>query len=1835
MPITLNHKLVVDEEAKSSIQGAIADSVGAAVDATIRSLKDNSDGLSDVINNIADQAVNSIASSATARIREKTGRVKPLLKLVGKIAAGSATVWLALVIRKKLQEHIGADAMRFLDAAAVTALLGAVSYLAKDSLAKFSVDWDQIRGPLEAILTLPGKIFNSEQKIDYDVVDSCASDDDAYLSGTESEGKVVVESGFRPLTDDIELTKTIAAAIVGIISSGMLDKNRKNKRGSLFQRMLKAIPVIFATKSALDFSVNLLIRFMEKTIVTFCEWSGNDGCLEALTLFGAPTQLIEWNRQINRIHDIITTGDRAPNDSELRLVERISMDYTEMVSRPEYREVARRDAQLVKHFASTLMSVKNALAAYPGSSGKRNHHTNIYLFGPAGSGKSALAQGIAEFMAFTVYTRKKAAEDGISLRWEGGRVAFDNEADRDAFVEIVRNAPLEVTTGGVLTMNYSSPRLDAWRPGHHLAMLIDDAFCMKDTEDGEHVGKFILILNQMAFCPEMPDLPRKGTFMDMDCSVMTSNMANIKHLKSLQNLGAMERRIENCFLVTPKPWARGAPTGETRRYWKYRLDPKCGRPDPWIMILCSPMTGQPVLKDRFEAASVAVRMGSATPEQRKMVDHMKGYDEELPSSDPECPYKLVLHTRQQMYDYTQEKMFLNWEETAKMDKINKDAMDGVRQRFINQINEDHGDIVVEAVSPSDIDSAPPVPRPGLDTYATTELTRMRQTLRHFVNSFGHFENTRTNTPTLPKVPVRDTNGGFVGNSEVTLRAQRVWARIVHDHLRSPPDPGVVVVDGLMDATPLLEAHSLMLAIVACRHLGMGEYWHSTFASDVVTSGEFVRSRWGYTQVEECQKSYTTKCSYMMEAAEEATHTTVNKVRVAFQDFHAVVKRMWEETGIVEVLKMATVALSGLAGIMGMYGGVKLLIDKIFPKAVTPEAYPLPMRTKQHHKRNAVARAKAARKVTSKPSERADITLHASKLEPPLSPASEEVPRDLEGLSRDSFKANKVVSNTILFTTVDKEGRSYVLGHGLGVKDNVALIAVHMLKAGYNDDDVIYASWKHHNVKMTVSAFKSQVWDPNVLGAGPQLRDYCLWSTPKGPRFVDIVSKFMPKGSMSKNFTHHRLNAHSVCLRQVASGLAPMLSTRPVTKYSEKNLAFVGGDQITEFLIGSHIVTKGPTTKGDSGSPIWVSLPRGIGIVGLHTGKREDTEISIESTVSLEDLQELLSAGHEVSNITLECVPKADLSGYKAPLFSAETFGDLDTIRQLTVLEQVARESQSATVLGEFLEQKEAVMHSLGELSDPRVHPDWRIGEPVAMTTKSNRMTATSKQKMSELHGAIGTKQPSLVPSNMTYGACIEKVLRGCATMDSPKTFAHPKVALQADMHMIHEFRNMYGKMGVLTFEEAVSGWVGGVKILQPMARNTSAGMGEAHVGNRDKTNWMGRGGEIDFTSRAFLRKKKEVLDILADIEAGNHPITVIKPSPKDEMLPASKEGKCRVIYATDDWFVIIVRMYYGWYIYHSMGDRIFDNHSAVGLNSARDGLSFLSSLTRDIGRVVDKGFFSLDVSKYDASQSYEVVRANFHVADQCYDDKTPEELRVRSWIADMSAAPHIWVGRWVYRRWGGWISGHPLTTIFNNMSWRRALLMTVPFIMDHPEGEPLVVNTPYHPLIWCDEVVKHFNNISFGDDNVIYWPDATCGGEPVTTATFKRALEEHVGWTITNADKTDPYVRPDPSSSWKDISFLKRTFINHNPDDYLHSSPPHVYMALDLESIQKSVNYTTDTTDIAEMSQVVDTALCQISYHGKRTWDQLAPGLIKASVEVLGYYPRNFDFLTALYAERH
>lgn len=1832
----IGHKLNIDEKAKADIQDVMRKAVQGAVEATVEGLTKNADGLTSGVTMLSEQVVDAVIDSAKNRIVERTAGAQSVVKLVGKIAAGSAAIWLAIVVRRKLQKRISPNSMRLLDAASIASLVGAAAYMGRGLLVKYDVGWDQIKDSLEKIITLPSKMFSTDHEEDSDVdtvVYDLKEEDDAYLSGSDDEcpgtadntyrRRVVTEAKLRPFSDDLELIKTIASVIVGLISSDMLSKKSKDQKGSLFNRMLKAIPSIFAAKTTLDFGVDLLLRLIEKSIVTFCEWSGNNNWLEALTLFGAPSKLVEWNKDISRVYDVITLGERAPTDQEIQMVQRISLEYTDMMSSTEFKSTAKQNVVLLRHFGATLMAVKNALASYPGGNGNRFHHTNMYLFGAPGTGKTSLGRGIAELMAFEAYCRNKAIEMGIDFTWEDNRIVFDSDEDRNRFREIVQNAPLAVGPNGVLTLNYSAPRMDPWRPNIHLSIFVDDAFCMKDTEGGEHVGKFILLLNQAAFCPEVPDLPRKGTFMTADCSVLTSNMPDLSSLKSLQSTGAMGRRLQNAFLVFPKVAARGELTGDRRRHWEYKLNPNSGIRDPWVMVLCDPMNGQPILKEEYQEASVAARMNMASVEQQEMIRTINTYSGELPSDDPKCPYKTVFHTRDQVYAYTRFQMYANWRKTMQMNVINDEAMDTVRAGLLDAIQGPAGIVVPETTPIRPVRPEGSFSKP-MDLHASTMLANMRTDLYLFISQYGHHATRNSVNPTMPRLYAKKS---FDDDKD---RAKQAWAVVAYEYLdRTPHHPDS---EGYHpnDATPLVEAYGLMAAMLACRHSSLSETWYAALSSHVQGAYVFISTHWQFPQLEAIQRRYTLKCSSVMEGATLERMGLIDRIGNSLRDLKQAAKRTWDSMGVVESLKMVTAAMAALAAVYTAGRGAAALVDKFLSgDEVTAQAYSLPKGSKSRS-RNHRARTRAAQRVKLKPSERHEVTLESGL------DSGDPISRPIhvpDGFKHSSVQSNKVVDNTVLFTALNERGVAFTIGHGLGIRGNTVIIPVHMLKSGYLDDDLLTVSYKSHVFSIKYSTLRDQVWDQTIFDDRVQTRDYCLWQAPSGPRFSDLTKNFLHKGSLSKMLDTQKVMVNAVTMRPVKSGLAPMLATRSVLNYDDKDLSFIGGDGSTKFCIAPHILTGGPTCSGDSGSPIWIQNARGVFAIGIHTGKLQGKDLSVESILSLEDVELMLDRGRLEHRFIPECAPKADLVNYKHPLRDVADIEGFDTVRKLTLLEQSLEEFESEADFAKFKLWKEEIVPTLGELSDIRLWPDFRLGEPVAMAAKNNAMTATSSQEKSELYGAIPGEQPNLVASEMTYSACVEKVLRGSAIRDNPKTAVHQKLMAQADLNMVHQYRNLYGSMGLLTFEEAVTGVVDDVRILQPMARNTSAGMAEAYIGHHDKTSWMGREGPIDTTSKAFLQKKAEVLGIIDDIVSGQHPITVIKPSPKDEMLPAEKLGSCRVIYATDDAFVIIVRMYYGWFIHHTMGDHMFDNNSAVGINPATDGLHFLKSLAKGT-KHIDKGFFSLDVSKYDASQTYEFIKANFDTADQCYPDRTEDEIKVRKWISDMSAAPHIWVGRWVYRRWGGWISGHPLTTIFNNMSWRRALLMTLPFIMDNPDGEPLVIDTLRHPLIWCEGAARNFNNIAFGDDNVIYWPDACCEGEPVTTATFKRALKEHVGWNITNADKTDPYERPDPSSSWRDISFLKRSFISHSRRLYLHDSTPHVYMALDLDSIRKSVNYTTDSSNIKDLEQVVDSALNQISYHGIEVWEELAPGLIETSVKVLHYYPRNADFMTALWAER-
>lgn len=333
----------------------------------------------------------------------------------------------------------------------------------------------------------------------------------------------------------------------------------------------------------------------------------------------------------------------------------------------------------------------------------------------------------------------------------------------------------------------------------------------------------------------------------------------------------------------------------------------------------------------------------------------------------------------------------------------------------------------------------------------------------------------------------------------------------------------------------------------------------------------------------------------------------------------------------------------------------------------------------------------------------------------------------------------------------------------------------------------------------------------------------------------------------------------------------------------------------------------------------------------------------------------------------------------------------------------------------------------------------------------------------------------------------------------------------------------------------------------------------------------------------------EVDRIVDNARVGIRPHAVYTASMKDEMLSKLKvaAGKARVIYMCPVDFLTAMRMY-------TLGlTRVMVRRRdlfgiAVGLNTHSeewdDCFKVANELPGDNWIAGDfKAFesvLSVLLSNYASYVFVEICRnsGNYDEADL---------LALETLLADTTNPTIDFFGTLITLL-GGEVSGHQLTTHFNCVC--NQLLHMYAYVR--------ITCTSVNPCDIRESAFDFFKCVrrnTLGDD--VYLKVHPC--VPEYNHTTIQNVFRDIGITYTMADKTAESL---PYISWKDVSFLKRKFVDHESFEGLKVA------ALDKESIYKMLLYTIPSKSTSEEEQLASacaSAQAEAFFHGREFFDSI------------------------------
>jgi hypothetical protein len=413
------------------------------------------------------------------------------------------------------------------------------------------------------------------------------------------------------------------------------------------------------------------------------------------------------------------------------------------------------------------------------------------------------------------------------------------------------------------------------------------------------------------------------------------------------------------------------------------------------------------------------------------------------------------------------------------------------------------------------------------------------------------------------------------------------------------------------------------------------------------------------------------------------------------------------------------------------------------------------------------------------------------------------------------------------------------------------------------------------------------------------------------------------------------------------------------------------------------------------------------------------------------------------------------------------------------------------------------------------------------------------------------------------------------------------------------------KPRLFSFEEAVCG-IDGVDFADAVNRSTSPGYPYILENkSKGKTKWLGSEGKPDLNTKYATQLKQNVERVIQDAKNGIRGEHIFVDYLKDERRPIEKveEGKTRQFMACGMDLLIAMKMYFGDFIRHICANRIA-NGIAIGINPYEEWGTLEKYMIPNKETVFTAGDYSSYDARIPVPIGYEVLK----IIEMFYHNSNPEDRKVRAilWLEIVNSL-HLSNGI-VYEFIGGNPSGQPLTSCFNSVA--NLLMIAYMGLINYDSTS----NTETF-----EEIFLRTRFSVFGDDNII-------GLNPKDTHIFgqqalERIAESSIGMTYTNESKDGKLVE---NRKINEISFLKRSFGKYRGK---------TTCPLDISVLHETLSWHKKGSADAEMKLRIECVLAELAQHGKEIFERDVARIVRASINLFGYVPRNQFFSVAFSAQ--
>lgn len=390
-----------------------------------------------------------------------------------------------------------------------------------------------------------------------------------------------------------------------------------------------------------------------------------------------------------------------------------------------------------------------------------------------------------------------------------------------------------------------------------------------------------------------------------------------------------------------------------------------------------------------------------------------------------------------------------------------------------------------------------------------------------------------------------------------------------------------------------------------------------------------------------------------------------------------------------------------------------------------------------------------------------------------------------------------------------------------------------------------------------------------------------------------------------------------------------------------------------------------------------------------------------------------------------------------------------------------------------------------------------------------------------------------------------------------------------------------------------------------MSRSTSAGYPYCSKNlGRGKYPFFGYGDEFDLTTPMAMELRAEVEDIIEQAISGVRKHHIFTDNLKDERRPLEKVEavKTRLFSGAPLAYTVAFRMYFGRFMAWYIGNNI-SNGSAIGLNVFGLDWDLLAKKLAHFSNPSDYGFGAGDFSGFDGSEKPAIHWAILNIINELYDDgPINQQVRKILWY-DLVNSKHIREDS-VFAWPSSLPSGHPCTTIANNLY--NHISFNLCWIQ---LGLPVFGPESFYERVYL---------VTMGDDNLysVHPKYRDCFNEFAVSREMAK-----LGLTYTSEIKGEHLHAA--LRKLNEVSFLKRSF--------RWDSSLAIWVApIELDVILDIPNWTKRNDDMRDAitTDNVEVALMELSLHGKDTYAQYAPCMLKAYREC-GLTPLKYETFDA------